>query len=123
MDATANRPLLDRGDLRAALEARRRELIEDVQRRIARIRDGSTPAAKELDDVDAQDLDAGIYGLCTRCAGPISEARLKALPFALCCRDCETDRERQLMHTEEPARTRAWTRALTEGDLVLREES
>jgi len=144
MDATTNRPSLDRRDFRAALEARRRELTQDIQRRVARIRDDSAPAAKEMDDVDTQDLDAalvdlatvtlrrideaidrldaGIYGLCTRCAEPISEARLRALPFALCCRDCETDRERQLMHAEEPARTRAWNRALTEGDLVVREE-
>jgi DnaK suppressor protein len=145
MDAiTTNRPPLDRREFRVALEARRRELIGDVQRRVARIRDGSTPAGKELDEADAQDLDAalvdlatvtlrrideaidrldaGIYGLCTRCAEPISEARLLALPFALCCRDCETARERQLMHTEEPARTKAWTRALTDGDLALRED-
>lgn len=38
-------------------------------------------------------LDAGRYGLCFECGGPIAVRRLRALPFAVRCRSCEEDRE------------------------------
>lgn len=38
-------------------------------------------------------LDKGTYGVCTECKGPIAAARLKALPFAERCRDCQEGRE------------------------------
>ncbi|HUG55027.1 MAG TPA: TraR/DksA C4-type zinc finger protein [Vicinamibacteria bacterium] len=34
-------------------------------------------------------LEDGTYGVCTDCDESISEARLKALPFAGLCRDCQ----------------------------------
>ncbi len=34
-------------------------------------------------------LQQGSYGLCGECDEPISEARLRALPFAVLCRDCQ----------------------------------
>ncbi len=34
-------------------------------------------------------LDKGVYGHCCDCGGEISEARLRALPFAVRCKDCE----------------------------------
>ena len=37
-------------------------------------------------------LDAGKYGFCFECDGPIAERRLRALPFAVRCRDCEEKR-------------------------------
>ena len=136
----------NRTSFRAALEARRRQLIDDLHRRVARIRENGADAtlARELDEGEARDLDAalvdlatttihridralerldaGTYGVCTRCREPISAARLRALPFALCCRDCETARELQDAAPDLPARSRAWTRALVSGDMVLREE-
>jgi len=30
----------------------------------------------------------GTYGVCAACGHPISRARLRALPWADCCRDC-----------------------------------
>ena len=33
-------------------------------------------------------LDSGDYGICSSCAEPIQEARLKALPFVLHCVKC-----------------------------------
>jgi DnaK suppressor protein len=33
-------------------------------------------------------LKKGNYGLCTACGNPISRARLKAIPWTDCCRDC-----------------------------------
>lgn len=38
-------------------------------------------------------LDSGTYGLCQECDEEISAARLKALPFAPLCRDCQEDTE------------------------------
>lgn len=38
-------------------------------------------------------LDAGLYGTCTECEGAISERRLRALPFAVRCQNCEERRE------------------------------
>lgn len=35
-------------------------------------------------------LDAGTYGLCVRCDGPIASARLEARPYARMCISCAT---------------------------------
>jgi DnaK suppressor protein len=39
-------------------------------------------------------LSEGTYGNCIDCAGEIAESRLRALPFAIRCRECEELRER-----------------------------
>jgi DnaK suppressor protein len=38
-------------------------------------------------------LEQGTYGMCADCSKEISEARLKALPFASLCRDCQEQEE------------------------------
>lgn len=38
-------------------------------------------------------LERGDYGECEECGGEIAEARLKALPFAELCRDCQQGAE------------------------------
>lgn len=38
-------------------------------------------------------LDEGNYGRCVECEGEIPEARLKAMPFAIRCRECESAKE------------------------------
>ena len=38
-------------------------------------------------------LEGGRYGFCYECGEEISEARLRALPFAVRCKDCEEARE------------------------------
>ena len=38
-------------------------------------------------------LDEGTYGNCFECGEEIAEARLRALPFAVRCKDCEEARE------------------------------
>ncbi len=38
-------------------------------------------------------LNQGLYGHCFECGGEISEKRLRALPFALRCKNCEEARE------------------------------
>ena len=50
-------------------------------------------------------LELGEYGTCSDCGLDISEARLRALPFAVRCRGCEEARERT---RPRHARTMAW---------------
>ena len=38
-------------------------------------------------------LEDGTYGTCAECAEEIAEARLKAVPFATLCRDCQAQEE------------------------------
>lgn len=38
-------------------------------------------------------LEEGTYGFCYECGDEISQPRLRALPFALRCKDCEEERE------------------------------
>ena len=38
-------------------------------------------------------LEAGTYGECAECGTEIADARLKALPFAVLCRDCQAQEE------------------------------
>ena len=38
-------------------------------------------------------LEAGTYGECAECGTEITAARLKALPFAVLCRDCQEQEE------------------------------
>jgi DnaK suppressor protein len=38
-------------------------------------------------------LEEGTYGFCFECGEEISEKRLRALPFAVRCKDCEEARE------------------------------
>ena len=114
-------------ELKTMLEGRRRELAEDVQGRIRDARAEDITQRQSVDqgevsELDTQDeiefallqmkadtlnridaalrrLDEGSYGNCIQCGDEISEARLRALPFAVRCKDCaealETDEERE----------------------------
>jgi DnaK suppressor protein len=108
---------VDHAEARAVLEARRRRVIDDLRCRMARLRDDTVaaPADADADVVDTTDLDAslleiatatlhhinralkrldnGQYGWCTRCHCRIAPPRLRAMPFAVRCRECETARE------------------------------
>lgn len=43
-------------------------------------------------------LNAGQYGTCSECGEDISERRLRALPFAVRCQECEAQREAEHGH-------------------------
>jgi DnaK suppressor protein len=47
---------------------------------------------RKIDDALLR-LDEGAYGVCSECDESISEMRLKALPFASLCRDCQEQAE------------------------------
>jgi len=108
-------------DLRTILESRRSEVVRELQNKIRAVRSDGTADRDVLEDaerseLDLQDdigfalielktemlnqidaalrrLDEGKYGDCFECGGEIAKARLRALPFAVRCRDCEQSRE------------------------------
>ena len=48
-----------------------------------------------LDKIDTalRRIDEGTYGVCSECGDEIAGPRLRALPFAVRCKDCEETRE------------------------------
>lgn len=105
-------------ELKRMLIARQRELLAELQGKIRKVRaEGSEQHRGGLDpedtaDVAAQDdvefaliqmkaetakkindalgrLEEGTYGLCFECGEEIAQPRLRALPFAARCKDCE----------------------------------
>jgi DnaK suppressor protein len=108
-------------ELKKMLEDRRRELMNAVQGKIRDARSDGTNEREVLDqgessEVDIQEdiefaliqmkaetlnkidaalrrLEEGTYGDCFECGEEIAEARLRALPFAVRCKDCEEARE------------------------------
>src|SRR3954470_19056791 len=112
-------------ELKAILEERRREMMSEVQGRMRDVRAEGTGSgvqgvldAAETSELDIQDeiefaliqmkaetlnkieealrrLEEGTYGYCFECGEEISERRLRALPFAVRCKDCEEHRETQ----------------------------
>jgi DnaK suppressor protein len=108
-------------ELKKMLEERRRELLSEVQGKIRDVRAESGKERDVLDqgessEVDIQEdiefaliqmksetlnkinealrrLDEGTYGNCFECGDEIAGPRLKALPFAVRCKDCEEARE------------------------------
>ena len=110
-------------ELTRILEERRREIMDQVQEKIRDVRTESPNSptqgvldAAESSEADIQDeiefaliqmkaetlnkievalrrLEEGTFGYCFECGEEISERRLRALPFAVRCKDCEEQRE------------------------------
>jgi DnaK suppressor protein len=106
-------------ELKQMLEDRRRELMRDLQGRIRDVRaegdrevldDGESSEVDIQEDIELsliqmksetlnkinealQRLEASTYGDCFECGDEIAEPRLRALPFAMRCKDCEEARE------------------------------
>jgi DnaK suppressor protein len=108
--------------LKAILEERRREIVGEVQSRIKNVRaEGASGMMQTVEMGDASEADVhddiefaliqmkaetlqkidqalarleeGEYGYCFECGEEVAQARLRALPFALRCKDCEEARE------------------------------
>lgn len=101
------------------LQERRRQVVQDVRQHLQRARDaaerqhledsvGDSVSAGDdmglalaqiqgemLERIDAalKRLADGRYGDCAECGTPIPSQRLRALPFAVRCRECEAARE------------------------------
>jgi len=109
-------------DLKTVLANRRRDLMTDVRTTIRDAMIDGANECVVRDDVETSDasiqeeigfaliglksetlrlieiairrMDDGSYGQCLECGSQISEQRLRALPFAARCRDCEDIREK-----------------------------
>jgi DnaK suppressor protein len=111
-------------ELKHMLEDRRREILNEVQSRIKDVRTEGAGGistgvldAEETSVADIQEdielaliqmkaetlarinealerVEEGTYGRCNDCGQEITPQRLRALPFAIRCRDCEEARER-----------------------------
>ena len=53
----------------------------------------SRDSVRQQYDEAIRRLEQGTYGLCEACGGEIPEARLKAVPFARRCKDCQDQAE------------------------------
>lgn len=110
-------------DLKQMLEDRRREILSEVQGKMRDVRtenawgkSSDVLDAGESSEADIQEdiefaliqmkaetlnkihealrrLEEGTYGYCFECGEEISGQRLRALPFAVRCKDCEEARE------------------------------
>ena len=109
-------------ELKKMLEERRRELTNEVHGRLRDVRaDSARERGQPTDEGEAAEgdiqedielvliqmkaealnafdlalnrLESGQYGFCYECGEEIAEARLRALPFAVRCKDCEAARE------------------------------
>src|SRR5919205_1321604 len=119
--ATEATPKSRYSELKRMLEDRRRELQAEVQGKMRDVRTDDTKMTEVLDAVESAEadiqediefalvqmksetlnkvndalarLDQGTYGNCFECGEEIAEKRLRALPFAVRCKDCEEARE------------------------------
>lgn len=107
-------------ELKRMLQDRQREILSEVQGKIRDARSENKMSevldAGESSEADIQEdiefaliqmkaetlskinealtrLDEGEYGYCFECGDDIAEQRLRALPFAVRCKDCEEARE------------------------------
>ena len=137
MAARENTDVIRREELKRSLEERRNELEATLFERIRGVRaeHGSLLMGRSRDDgaaseVDIQEdielaliqmrfetlgridqsiarLQEGVYGQCSSCSEDISTSRLRALPFAVRCRDCEeqveTERRRSQLERPRPS--------------------
>ena len=120
-------------ELKTMLGERRRVILEEVQGRIRGVRaEGADRPHESADpgetaEVDIQEdiefaliqmkaetlnkinealarLNEGRYGHCYECGDEIAEARLRALPFAVRCKECEEERETAILRERTMSR-------------------
>ncbi|HLA76093.1 MAG TPA: TraR/DksA family transcriptional regulator [Vicinamibacteria bacterium] len=117
-------------DRRREIQAKLRSLRETLPAEVAEVKDAEEQSVHDfvqavevalmemksatLAKIDeaVRRLEDGSYGVCTECGTEISEARLKALPFAALCRPCQ--------EREEESKIRNDSRAIREFAPTLR---
>jgi DnaK suppressor protein len=110
---------------RLELQDKMRSIREEVPAQADEVRDAEeqsvTDFAREMDfalmEMKAQTLvridealrrvDEGTYGTCVECEQDIAAARLKALPFAVRCVECQARAEDAAAEDREPGPVRA----------------
>jgi len=72
-----------------AVESSEADIQEDIEFALIQMK---AETLQKIDEALAR-LEDGTYGNCFECGEEISERRLRALPFAVRCKDCEEARE------------------------------
>jgi DnaK suppressor protein len=72
-----------------AVESSEADIQEDIEFALIQMKAETLNKIKDA----LSRLDAGDYGYCEDCGEEIAEKRLRALPFAVRCKDCEEARE------------------------------
>src|SRR5437660_7023777 len=72
-----------------AVESSEADIQEDIELALIQMK---SETLSKVDDALAR-LEQGTYGNCFECGEEIAEKRLRALPFAVRCKDCEEARE------------------------------
>jgi DnaK suppressor protein len=72
-----------------AVESSEADIQEDIELALIQMK---AETLNKINDALAR-LEQGTYGNCFECAEEIAEKRLRALPFAVRCKDCEEAKE------------------------------
>ena len=72
-----------------AVESSEADIQEDIELALIQMK---AETLSKVDDALAR-LEQGTYGNCFECSDEIAEKRLRALPFAVRCKDCEAAKE------------------------------
>src|SRR5881397_815550 len=72
-----------------AVESAEADIQEDLEFALVQMKSGTL---NKINDALGR-LEQGTYGNCFECGDEIGEKRLRALPFAVRCKDCEEARE------------------------------
>ena len=73
------------GDVKDAEEQSVADFVQDVDFALMQMK---SDTLSKIDEAIRR-LEKGTYGMCSECSGEIAEARLRALPFAERCRNCQ----------------------------------
>jgi DnaK suppressor protein len=84
-------------DVRDAEEQSVDEFVQEVDLALMQMK---SETLKKIDQAILR-LDQGRYGRCEECEQEIAEARLRALPFAVLCRDCQEEAEDRVRYARE----------------------
>ncbi|MGE5246651.1 MAG: TraR/DksA family transcriptional regulator [Betaproteobacteria bacterium] len=76
-------------DVLDAVESSEADIQEDIEFALIQMK---AETLNKINDALSR-LDEGDYGYCFECGSEIAEKRLRALPFAVRCKDCEEARE------------------------------
>jgi DnaK suppressor protein len=138
-----------RADIRRMLVERQRELLNEIHIRVRDVREEGSgkyhDSADPADTLDAEaeddlalaliqmkaevlervtealrQFDEGTYGYCVDCGEVIASSRLRAMPFAIRCKDCEELREHMRHRERTPVRRVTSAFARDTGTLKVR---
>jgi DnaK suppressor protein len=84
-------------DVRDAEEQSVDEFVQEVDLALMQMK---SDTLRKIDQA-IQRLDEGRYGRCESCEQEIAAARLRALPFAVLCRDCQEQAEDNVRYERE----------------------